>query len=58
MARRTLNRDELTWAVVWEDLRADYYEALGPHYSEQSKECRMLSQDYVRRLESLDQGAA
>ena len=58
MARRTLSREELGWAVIWEALRADYYKALGPHYSALSQECRMLSEAYSRRLESLDQEAA
>ena len=58
MARRTLSREELGWAVIWEALRADYYKALGPHYSGISRECRMLSEAYSRRLESLDQEAA
>ena len=58
MARRTLSREELGWAVIWEDLRADYYKALGPHYSGLSQECRLLSQAYSHRLEALDQEAA
>ena len=55
MARRTLSRDELGWAVIWEGLRADYYSALGPHYRALSQECQMLSNAYSRRLQELDQ---
>ncbi|QNI53602.1 hypothetical protein SynBIOSE41_01081 [Synechococcus sp. BIOS-E4-1] len=52
-----MSRDELTYACIWEALRADWFQNLGSHYREQVKECRQLSAHYTQRLESLDQEA-